>query len=57
MPLLFTYIDIGTNAVSSTMAYAGGVVGDFQPIWLLIVGVFLGATLIEVVAGLLRHKG
>ena len=56
MPLLFTYIDVGSSAVSSTMAYAGAIVGDFQPIWLLIVGVFLGAVLIEVVAGLLRHK-
>jgi hypothetical protein len=56
MPLLFTYIDIGSSAVSSTMAYAGGIVSDFQPIWLLILGVFLGAVLIEVVAGLLRHK-
>jgi hypothetical protein len=52
----YNYFDLG-DVASSTLAYAGGVIDDLKPVWLMVLGVLLGMIVISFVVGMLtKHK-
>lgn len=52
----YEYFDM-SGVASSTMAFAGGIIGDLQPVWIMVLGVLLGMVVIAFVVGMLtKHK-
>jgi F0F1-type ATP synthase assembly protein I len=48
------FFTITNDNVSSTIGYATGIIGDTQPMWLLIIGVILGLIVFEVIVNVIR---
>lgn len=52
----YEYFDM-SGVASSTMAFAGGIISDLQPVWIMVLGVLLGMVVIAFVVGMLtKHK-
>lgn len=55
MPLLSTFIDLPDNVATSTLGYAGNIIGDLSPLWILAVGVLLGGVVLGIIIRAFFH--
>lgn len=51
-----TFFTISSENVSTTIGYVGNLIGDTQPIWLLVIGVGLGLIVFEVIVNAIRGR-
>ena len=54
--MLGTFFTIGSDNVSSTIGYVANLIGDTQPVWLLVIGVGLGLIVFEVIVNAIRGR-
>jgi hypothetical protein len=52
----YNYFDF-SDVASSTMAFAGGIISDLAPVWIMVFGILFGMIIVSYVVGLLtKHK-
>jgi hypothetical protein len=52
----YNYFDFG-DVASSSLAFAGGIIDDLKPIWIMVLGIILGMIVIAFIVGMLtKHK-
>ena len=54
--MLGTFFTINTNDIATTTGYVSSIIGDTQPVWLLIIGVGLGLIIFEVIVNAIRGR-
>lgn len=46
-----------SDVASSSLAFAGGIIEDLKPVWIMVLGVLLGMIVIAFIVGMLtKHK-
>jgi len=52
----YNYFDFG-DVASSSLAFAGGIIDDLKPVWIMVLGILLGMIVIAFIVGMLtKHK-